>query len=86
MVWCPHSSARCLPGAGLWRAAWQSPASPASLPLYLEDGGFQVAQADAELQPPQEMVGGGGQDVKLLVHEAVQGGSLRQVAPGRQGG
>ena len=75
-----------------WGGAWsgRSPTStlrslgqpPPSL-SHLVDGSFQAAQTDAELQPSQEVVGHSGQDVQLLIHKAVQGGSFCQMAPGR---
>lgn len=56
----------------------------ARLPFHLVNGSFQAAQADTELQPPQEVVGCGDQDVQLLIHEAIEGGSFSQMAPWRQ--
>jgi hypothetical protein len=63
-----------------------NPTPLGQLALYLVDGGFQVAQAHSKLQPPQEVVGRSDQDVKLLVHQAVQGGGFIQMAPGRRSG
>ncbi|KAL0595056.1 hypothetical protein AAY473_035244 [Plecturocebus cupreus] len=78
--------ARARPGvrALLWKVARQNPTPQASLPFHLVNGGFQVAQADAELQLPQEAVGCGDQNVKLLIHKAVQGSGCSQMTPGRR--
>lgn len=56
----------------------------ASLPSHLVDGSFQAAQADTELQPSQEVVGCGDQDMQLLIHKAIEGGRFSQMAPGRK--
>lgn len=59
------------------------PCGEARLPFHLVDGSFQAAQADAELQPSQEVVRRSDQDMQLFIHEAVQGDSFGQMAPGR---
>lgn len=46
------------------------------------DGSLQVAQADAELQPSEELIGRSDQVMKLTIHKVVQGSSLGQMAPG----
>lgn len=68
-----------------WGRAWSRafPHPEASLPFHLVDGSLQAAEADAELQRPQEVVRGSDQDMQLFVHEAVPGDSFGQMAPGR---
>lgn len=86
---CPHTGAECRAGAGArarpspWRGQPPPDSGEASLPSHLVDGGFQAAEADAELQPPQEVVRCSDQDMQLLVHEAIPGGGFGQTAPGR---
>lgn len=62
----------------------QAPSSQASLSFHLVHGSFQTTQANAQLQPPQEVVGCSDQDMQLLIHKAIQGGGFSQTAPGRQ--
>ena len=68
-----------------WGRAWSRafPHPEASLPFHLVDGSLQAAEADAELQRPQEVVRGSDQDMQLFIHEAVPGDSFCQMAPGR---
>lgn len=73
----PESGLSC----GMWPG--RTPTPQARLPFHLVNGSFQVAQADTELQLPQEAVGCGDQNMKLLVHKAVQGSGCSQMAPGR---
>ena len=87
--WYLYTRAKHLAGAG--PGAAEAPPPPSGpwarlLPLsHLVDGSFQAAQTDTELQPSQEVVGHGDQDVQLLIHKAVQGGGFGQMAPGRPG-
>lgn len=60
------------------------PHVPGSLPFYLVDGSFQAPHADAELEPAQEVVRCGDQDMQLFVHEGIEGSGFSQMAPGRQ--
>ena len=87
-TWYLYTRAKHLAGAGPGAAGAPPPPSGswASLLLphsHLVDGSFQAAQTDTELQPSQEVVGHSGQDVQLLIHKAVQGGSFCQMAPRR---
>ena len=87
-TWYLYTRAKRLAGAGLGAAGAPLPPSgpwaSLLLPLsHLVDGSFQAAQTDTELQPSQEVVGHSGQDVQLLIHKAVEGGSFGQMAPGK---
>lgn len=92
-----HVLQECLPAVVLreqsawlgWGLERQEPPTTPSRPRasfllsHLVDGSFQAAQADAELQPPQEVVGHSDEDMQLFIHKAVQGSSFGQMAPGR---
>ena len=74
-----------VPGCGrAWSRAFPAEDGQASLPFHLVDGSFQAAQADAELQPPQEVIRCGDQDMELLIQEAIKGSGFSQMAPGRE--
>ena len=86
-AWCHYTRAKRLAGVGPGQAGATHPTSRprASLLLlsHLVDSSFQAAQVDAELQPPQEVVGHSDEDMQLFIHVAVQGSSFGQMASGR---
>lgn len=79
---CPYTRASAWLGQGLEQKPPHVPGSPP--PFHLLDGSFQAAHADAELEPPQEVIRCGDQDMQLFVHEAIEGSGFSQMAPGRQ--